>query len=56
MFCESDLIKDDGSVVECSLEGLFPGCFDGFVCMDGNCEELGGECDVCYKDGNCVDF
>ena len=54
--CESDLIKDDGSVVECSSEGLFPGCLDGLVCMDGNCEEPGGERDVCYKDGNCADF
>ena len=54
--CEADLVREDGSLVECNPDGLMPGCFDGLECMDGSCVEPGGQRDVCYKDGNCPDF
>ncbi len=54
--CQSNLIKDDGTVVECSSEGLMEGCFNGKVCTDGSCTDPNGVRDQCMADADCPDF
>lgn len=68
--CKGDLVRADGTVVACSVDGLLPGCLDGAICRDGTCviprgpshgdgrssQGLEEEPGACVEDVDCPDF
>ena len=55
--CRNDIVNPDGSVQECSAEGLMEGCLDNMVCDQGSCVPgNGGERAMCFSDGDCPAF
>ena len=54
--CQQDIVNANGSVRNCSDEGLMEGCLDDLTCVQGNCVPPGGARRMCYADSNCPDF
>lgn len=68
--CKGDLVRADGTVVSCSVDGLLEGCVDGAICRNGTCVVPAGtaseegqlrqgatdEPGVCRDDVDCPDF
>ena len=54
--CSDDLVEDDGSIRNCSAEGLLEGCTDDNTCVDGTCLSPGAEASMCFEDSDCPTF
>lgn len=54
--CRGDLVADDGTVRQCSTEGLLEGCVGDTECIDGSCLPAGSEKPFCQSDLDCPDF
>ncbi|HUU02235.1 MAG TPA: dickkopf-related protein [Myxococcota bacterium] len=67
--CRSGLLKDGGTYLPCSSEGLMEGCIGGNVCMNGSCQPPGSvstgagtssltqaQTAGCENDSDCPDF
>lgn len=54
--CSDDIVNDDGTVRECSSEGLMVGCLDNLTCVEGSCVPPNGQRRMCFADADCPDF
>lgn len=54
--CSSDLVHEDGTIAQCSVDGLLEGCLKGTTCVSGSCVASGAQPRACKTNLECPDF
>ncbi|MBN2531195.1 MAG: hypothetical protein JXR76_32730 [Deltaproteobacteria bacterium] len=54
--CRQSLLRDDGTYLSCSHDGLMQGCLDGRFCLNGSCVFSADDVPACATDLECPDF